>query len=116
MNGITEFVKSMGAARIASLLAVGAFLLGFFVYLTVRMSQPDLTLLYSDMTVEDSAAVIAELESLGVPFELAGDGTVIRVPDSDVLRLRMRLAEKGLPAGGTVGFEIFDVSDALDEK
>src|SRR5690606_8440548 len=37
----------------------------------------------------------------------------IMVPQSRVLKLRMDLAAKGLPAGGTVGYEIFDNAAAL---
>ena len=35
------------------------------------------------------------------------------VPKDKVARLRMKLAEGGLPKGGGVGYEIFDKSDAL---
>ena len=35
------------------------------------------------------------------------------VPKDQVPRLRMKLAESGLPKGGGVGYEIFDKSDAL---
>ena len=35
------------------------------------------------------------------------------VPQDQVARLRMTLAENGLPKGGGVGYEIFDKSDAL---
>src|SRR6202043_2753902 len=38
---------------------------------------------------------------------------VIMVPKDKVTRLRMKLAEGGLPKGGGVGYEIFDKSDAL---
>ncbi len=34
-------------------------------------------------------------------------------PKDKVARLRMKLAEGGLPKGGGVGYEIFDKSDAL---
>ena len=35
------------------------------------------------------------------------------VPKDKVTRLRMKLAEGGLPKGGGVGYEVFDKSDAL---
>ncbi len=35
------------------------------------------------------------------------------VPKDKVTRLRMKLAESGLPKGGGIGYEIFDKSDAL---
>src|SRR6185369_16200932 len=45
--------------------------------------------------------------------ELRNDGAAIMVPKDKVTRLRMKLAEGGLPKGGGVGYEIFDKSDAL---
>src|SRR5262249_29762856 len=45
--------------------------------------------------------------------ELRNDGTIIMVPKDKVTRLRMKLAEGGLPKGGGVGYEVFDKSDAL---
>src|SRR5690606_40543218 len=70
-------------------------------------------LLFSEVGVDDAAKVLAELDAAKIPYELRGDGSMIYVPQSKVLRVRMSLAEKGLPAGGTVGYEIFDNADAL---
>jgi flagellar M-ring protein FliF len=53
------------------------------------------------------------LERQAIPFELRNDGAVIMVPKDKVTRLRMKLAEGGMPKGGGVGYEIFDKSDAL---
>src|SRR5678816_3132301 len=47
------------------------------------------------------------------PYEIRNEGSVILVPKDKVTRLRMKLAESGLPKGGGVGYEIFDKSDAL---
>jgi flagellar M-ring protein FliF len=44
---------------------------------------------------------------------MRNDGTTLLVPKDKVTRLRMKLAEGGLPKGGGVGYEIFDKSDAL---
>lgn len=99
--------------RLAVLALVGVSLLGFFGFIAFRMSDQPKALLFSDVGVEDAAKMVAELDATNVPYELRGDGSMIYVPQSDVLRLRMMLAEKGLPAGGTVGYEIFDNADAL---
>uniref|UniRef100_UPI0013301DF3 flagellar basal-body MS-ring/collar protein FliF n=2 Tax=Pseudomonadota TaxID=1224 RepID=UPI0013301DF3 len=53
------------------------------------------------------------LERQAIPFELRNDGAAIMVPKDKVTRLRMKLAEGGMPKGGGVGYEIFDKSDAL---
>ena len=93
--------------------AVAAILVGAFAFLMLRVTAPQMTPLYSDLTFEDSSAIVSQLESLAVPFELRNDGSTIMVPQDDVFRTRMRLAEQGLPLGGSVGYEIFDKADTL---
>jgi flagellar M-ring protein FliF len=95
------------------MVAVGVALIGFFAFLIVRMSGPQMTMLFSDLSVEDSSAIIKDLERQAIPFELRNEGATIMVPRDRVTRLRMKLAEGGLPKGGGVGYEIFDRSDTL---
>ncbi len=54
-----------------------------------------------------------DLERQGLTFEIRNDGASIYVPKDKVTRLRMKLAEGGMPKGGGVGYEIFDKTDAL---
>jgi flagellar M-ring protein FliF len=96
-----------------AMVAVTAALIGFFAFVIMRVTTPQLTTLFTDLSVEDSSAIIKELERQAIPFELRNDGAVIMVPKDKVTRLRMKLAEGGLPKGGGVGYEIFDKSDAL---
>nr|WP_293339960.1 flagellar basal-body MS-ring/collar protein FliF [Parvibaculum sp.] len=103
----------MGMVRLAALGLVAVSLLVFFAFIALRFGSEPKSLLFSDVGVEDAAKMVAELDAAKVPYELRGDGSMIYVPQSEVLRLRMMLAEKGLPAGGTVGYEIFDNADAL---
>ncbi|BBF93583.1 flagellar M-ring protein [Blastochloris tepida] len=93
--------------------AVTAALIGFFGFVIVRFSQPPMATLYNDLALQDSAAIVKDLERAGVAYELRGDGSTILVPKADVARLRMKMAEAGLPRGGSVGYEIFDKSDSL---
>ena len=79
----------------------------------MRMTAPQMTMLFSDLSLEDSSAIIKDLERQAIPFQLRNDGATIMVPRDRVTRLRMKLAEGGLPKGGGVGYEIFDRSDAL---
>ena len=113
MQGLVEFLKSLGAARIAAMVAVTVTLIGFFAFLIMRMTAPQMTMLFSDLSLEDSGAIIKDLERQAIPFELRNDGAIIMVPRDRVARLRMKLAEGGLPKGGGVGYEIFDRSDTL---
>jgi flagellar M-ring protein FliF len=95
------------------MVAVTAAMIGFFGFLIMRVTTPQLTTLFTDLTYEDSSAIIKDLERQGIPFEMRNDGAVVMVPKDRVTRLRMKLAESGLPKGGGVGYEIFDKSDAL---
>jgi len=113
VSNLQNLVKSLGPVRLAVLGAVGAILLGFFAVIALSYTGEPKALLFSDVNVSDAAKMVEALDQMKVDYELKGDGTKIYVPESQVLRLRMQLAEKGLPAGGTVGYEIFDNADAL---
>jgi flagellar M-ring protein FliF len=113
VQGIVEFIKTLGAPRIAAMVAVTIALVGFFGFLMLRVTATQYTTLYSDLTLEDSSAVIKELERQGISYEMKNDGAILMVPRDKVARLRMKLAESGLPKGGGIGYEIFDKSDAL---
>ncbi len=113
MNGLIEFIRTLGPTRVAAMGAVAAILIGVFAFIIFRVTAPQMTQLYSDLTLEDSGAIVNQLESLGVPYELKRDGSTVLVPGEQVARLRMRLAEEGLPTGGSIGYEIFDRTDTL---
>src|SRR5262249_11986595 len=113
VQGLLDFLKSLGAARLAAMGAVTVALVAFFAFLIMRVTAPQMTTLFTDLTFEDSSAIVKDLERQGIPFELKNDGAIISVPKDRVARLRMKLAESGLPKGGGVGYEIFDKSDAL---
>jgi len=113
VNAITEFIKAMGAARLAAMGAVAVGLIGFFIYLMMQFNTPQMTVLYSDLEFDDSIAIVKKLEGMNVLHKVRQEGAIILVPRERVLRLRMQMAEEGLPSGGMVGYEIFDKSGAL---
>jgi flagellar M-ring protein FliF len=93
--------------------AVTVTLVGVFGFLILRVTAPQMTPLFTDLTVEDSTAIVKDLERQGVPYELKNEGAIVMIARDQVARVRMRLAEGGLPKGGGIGYEIFDKSDAL---
>lgn len=113
VNSFTELLKTLGPGKIATLGAVAAGLIAFFAYVGMRVTETPLALLYSELSADDAAMIVTELDNRAVPYELRGDGTQIFVPRDQVLRLRMNMAEQNLPNSGTVGYEIFDNTDAL---
>lgn len=113
MNALVDTIKSLGVVRVALIAAVGAATLGFFVYFAGNLTKPKMSLLYSELDQSDSAAIVSHLETAGVPFELSPDGRRIMVPNEQVARMRLSMAEAGIPNGGSVGYEIFDQSGEL---
>ncbi len=113
MQGFFDFVKSLGAARMAAMAAVTLTLIGFFSFLMIQMTTPQMVPLFTDLSMDDSSAIMKDLDRQAVTYKIRNDGAIIMVPKDQVARLRMKLAEGGLPKGGGVGYEIFDKSDAL---
>jgi flagellar M-ring protein FliF len=113
VQAFVSFFKTLGATRIVAMGAVTLALMAFFAFLIVRATAPQMSPLFTDLSVEDSSAIIKDLERQGIPFDIKNEGTIVLVPKEQIPRLRMKLAEGGLPKGGGVGYEIFDKSDAL---
>jgi flagellar M-ring protein FliF len=108
-----QSVARLGATRLVAIVGVAAAMVAFFVFLTTRIAAPSMSLLYADLDLKDSAQIVQKLDALSVPYQLRGDGNQILVPADQVARLRMAMAEQGLPRGGSVGYELFDKSDGL---
>jgi flagellar M-ring protein FliF len=92
---------------------VAALMLGLFAFLIMRASAPQLAPLYTGLSLEDSAAIVEELQKQNIVSEIRGDGDTILVPRDQITTLRMSLAQSGLPTRGQVGYEIFDQQNTL---
>ncbi len=64
--------------------------------------------LYTNLAPQDGAAIVKELDAEKIPYAISSGGTVIEVPRGVIYQTRLKLAGKGVPAGGAVGFEIFE--------
>lgn len=114
MEAVLQSLRGFGAGRLFAIVGFGVALLIFFVFLTMRVSSGVMAPLYTSLPVEEGAKVVAELDKMGVKYQLRGEGTQIMVPADMVLNLRMQMAGKGLPARGSiVGYEVFDKADGL---
>ncbi|WP_158047172.1 flagellar basal-body MS-ring/collar protein FliF [Skermanella pratensis] len=108
MNTFLQTLRNLGPVRLAAMGVVALGLIGFFVYLMTRLSTPDMALLYSDLDPKDGGAIVRQLEEQKIPHQVNAEGTRIMVPADQVGRLRMVMAQAGLPSGGSVGYEIYD--------
>ena len=113
MNPFADLIRNLGPVRLAALVGTAIAVIGFFIFLVSRLSTGSMALLYSDLDPADSGAIVRELETRNIPFQLKAGGTQVFVPSDNVLNLRVSLAEQGLPGGGSMGYEIFDESQGL---
>ncbi len=97
--------RKVSMAVVLGLVAVGFAMMFFWA------NQVDYQLLYSNLSQEDAGSIVSKLREQRIPYKLAGGGAAILVPAEKVYELRLAMANDGLPAGGHVGFEIFDQSD-----
>lgn len=113
LNSYIQTLRNLGAARLGIIALVTLGVIGFFIYLSTRLTTGDMALLYNDLARSDSAAIGKKLDALHVPFQVNPEGTNIMVPADQVGKIRMQLAQDGLPAGGSIGYEIFDQQPAF---
>lgn len=113
MNNLLQTLRNLGPARLAAIGGVGLLLIGFFVYLTTRLSTPEMELLYSELQQTEAAAIAKKLDEAKVPYSVDKSGTKIMVPADQVGPMRMRMAAQGLPSGGSVGYELFDKGEGF---
>jgi len=113
VDTLSQFLNRLGMARVAAMGVVAVLMLGFFAFLVMRASAPQMAPLYSGLSLEDSSAIISELQSMGTTYELRGDGDTILIPRDQITAVRMNLAGNGLPSRGQVGYEIFDQQNTL---
>jgi len=114
MAQLTDTLRGFGQIKLALMAMVAMALIAAFAVLTMRITSPALSPLYNGLAPEDSAKIVTELGKLGVPYDMQNNGATIMVPAERVLRLRMTMAEAGLPSNGSVvGYEIFDKSETF---
>ncbi len=113
MESFLQTLRGLGPARLAGIGVAVLLTIGAIIYFAGQWSTPTMSLLYSDLSPSDGGAIIQQLDQQKIPYKASPDGTRIEVPADQVGRLRMTLAQQGLPTGGNVGNEIFNQAEGL---
>jgi flagellar M-ring protein FliF len=88
--------------------AVLVIALALIIVLLLQARTANHQLLYANLSMSDAGAVVTWLKNQKVAYSLRNDGKDIWVPADQLYQTRLDLASNGLPAGGGVGFEVFD--------
>jgi flagellar M-ring protein FliF len=104
---ILKFWNELGVNQRVSLILATVLVAAAMAAMLVWSSRPQLVLLYGGMDGKDMSDVAHALEEQAVSYEIR-NGNSIYVPKDSVYKVRMELASKGVPSGGSIGYEIFD--------
>ncbi|OJV13592.1 MAG: flagellar M-ring protein FliF [Alphaproteobacteria bacterium 33-17] len=114
MESLFQLFRSMSPGKIMAVTVGGLLSLVGIGYLIIAYSVKNFDVLYSSLDLADSYEIIKELENRNIEYKVKGNGSQVLVDEDKVLRLRMELAELGLPnKGSVIGYEIFDKADAI---
>lgn len=113
METLLQSLKSLGPMRLAIMGAVVVGMVAFFIFLTTKLTAPQMALLYADLQGSDTSGITSQLSSQNIPFELRAGGSEIHVPSSRVGEIRLLMAGQGLPSGGSIGYELFDQQSGM---
>jgi flagellar M-ring protein FliF len=63
-------------------------------------AQPTWSPLFTNLSGSDASAIVEQLKTDGVQYQLSNGGTSVMVPQAQVYDLRVSMSGKGLPSGG----------------
>lgn len=113
MANLLQNLMALGPRRLALLGVTAAAVLLAMGLLAYTVSRPTMGVLYAGLDDAEAGRILGQLQTMGVPHEVSGDGGAIRVPAKQIARIRMQLAQQGLPSASGVGYELFDSQGAL---
>ena len=113
MKALLEGLRALGPARLAALGAVALGMLGMLALMVLHGGTQPMALLYGDLDLRDSAQVVDQLARRHIQYRIGGNGTQVLVSADQVAEARLTSPREGLPAGGSIGYEIFDRSDGI---
>lgn len=101
VSGFTLAQRTIAVIGVA-LLAMGAIALGAW------LTRPQMSPLFTGLSAADASAVVEQLKSAGVSYELTEGGATVLVPDDQVYPQRLAAAAAGLPGDTSEGYTLLD--------
>ena len=98
--------KEVGINQRVSIVLAGLVVLLGLAGTAVWSSREDYAVLFGNLAEAEASKVINALDEAKIPYKVRGGGS-ISVPADKVHSLRIQMAGKGIPGGGTTGFSRF---------
>ncbi len=116
MKALLDGLLALGRLRLALLGATALLLAGTVLSLSFFAGDPAAVVLYSNLSLADSASAVGVLAASHISYSLSNGGQTILVPASALDTARLALAAKNLPSGGASSYALFDTSSALTDS
>ncbi|WP_338511024.1 flagellar basal-body MS-ring/collar protein FliF [Erwinia aphidicola] len=107
-DSIKAAMSSFRANPKLLLVIAAAAALSAIIALLIWAKEPGYRVLFSNISDEDGGAIVTQLSQMNIPYRIDTPGGAIMVPEGIVHEARMKMAQQGLPKGGSVGFELLD--------
>ena len=115
MDKLREFFKGLlikwkefSMVKRISIVVLVIAVLTALVYTSVALTTTKYEVLFSNMSTEDSGAVMTKLKDQKIPYQVKGNS--ILVPKEQVDEVRMNIMSSVTLTNGSKGFELFDAS------
>ncbi len=108
INNLKDKFVSLPLTQKLLVIGLPALALTFLILMATFATKPSYTILYAGLSQEDMSAIMTELDKEGVSYKVGQDGRSILVPEDRARDIRLKLAAKGIPSKGIVGYEVFD--------
>lgn len=108
LKKLMDWAVGLGVRRLALLGLIAVTGVVTFAAVAFMAARPSQDTLYTNIAPLDLPRMSQTLSEAGIPFDIGSDGTRIFVKRGEASRARAILAERGLPASGGVGYELFD--------
>ncbi len=113
VENLTASLKNLGTGKLVALGGTALLMIVIFGFMMVKMGETKMQTLYAGLDPSDVNQIVSQLEVMKVPYRVAEDGKTISVAPESVGKVRLRMAESGLPHGGNLGYEIFDKKEGF---
>ncbi|OCG23673.1 flagellar M-ring protein FliF [Gilliamella sp. wkB108] len=102
------FVNQLKQNHKMLLLIAGVVIIAIVSIAYLWLKDESYGVLFSNLNDKDGGEIIGQLEKMNIPYRFSSSGSTILIPENKVYDTRLRIAQQGLPKGGSIGFELLD--------
>jgi flagellar M-ring protein FliF len=106
-NKIISFWRERSGVQKGIMIASIVSLIVLIVVVTMMTSKNNLVPLYSNLSLQETGQIQETLKTKGIQYEVANNGTTIKVPEANVDSLMVELAAEGIPDSGNIDYSFF---------